>query len=132
MTTALTIRYELGDDADLLVKPDQWLENHHQDLANKASRILEELESVQKAQRFKRELQQLNKVAVLLKERTDDGRLQNLAVQIMSLPDAINLINKPAGQPNYDSSSLAAQVHTWDRDGYDIIASATLRHQTGP
>ena len=118
MTTALTISHELGENADLLVRPDQWLENQRQDLASKVSILLDELEGVQKAIWFKRQLQQANHVAVLLTEREKDGKMRDVAIKVMPLMDAVKLLSQPVD--DIDRANLTAQFYTWTNDGYDL------------
>lgn len=117
--------YELGDNADLLVKPDQWLENHDRDLASRISVMLEELENVRKARTFKRELQQRNQVAVLLTERDQEGNVCDIAIKVMPVPDAIALLSRP--KDSTDNANRNAQYYVWAKDGYDLHASSQLR-----
>lgn len=125
MTTALTISHELGDNADLMVRPDQWLENHRQDLATRVSVMLEELESIQKALLFKRQLQQNNQVAVLLSEKDENGNTRDVAIKIMGLRDAIELLSAP--KDDLDRAALTAQFYVWNNDGYDLPGTYELR-----
>ena len=119
MITALTLRCELGENLDLLAKPDQWLENHGIDLANKLSIMIEELESVQKAQKYKRQLQQQNEVAVL-----HGAGQSRFSVEIMPLPDAIQLLKQ-----HESDSKFLDQMRIWGHDGYDLSGSAQLRER---
>lgn len=125
MTTALTISHELGDDADLLIRPSQWLENMRADLAARISRELEELESVQKAIFIKRQLQQNNSVAVLLQEKDEQGNTRDVAIKVMPLRDAIELLSRP--KDDLDRASLSAQFYVWSQDGYDIPSTIEYR-----
>ena len=127
-TTALTISNELGENADLLVRPDQWLENQRQDLATKVSMLLEELEGVQKAIWFKRRLQQSNQVAVLLSERDGDGGIRDVAIKIMGLRDAMDLLSQP--KDDADRAALTAQFYVWTNDGYDLPTTVELRRSS--
>lgn len=124
MTTELTLMTELGRDIDLLIRPDDWLENQRKELATRASLLLEELDSVLTAQRLKRELQQTNRVAVLLSERTQENQLRDVAVKVMSIKEAIALKSHP--KDDQDRVVLEAQVAVWRDDGYDTTAVAAL------
>ena len=53
---------ELGEDADLVLKPDDWLENHRVSLQQKMSLIADELQAVLSAQRTKIRLSRLRQL----------------------------------------------------------------------
>lgn len=121
----LDIIGQLGHDADLLTRSDEWLENHRRLLAGEMNALAEELDTVLRAKQIKAKLQQRNLVAVQELEH-EDGLLKDVVIRIMPLPDALESIKH---QPTAVDGALAiAQLHGWASDGHDIATSATLRN----
>ena len=123
--TLLNLMTEIGEDADLLTRSDEWLEEERRATASELDRKAQELRAVLLAQRIKKLLQQKNLVAVQQLLRTADGEMQDIIVRIMNLPDAMHLLS--SRQDTLDELSTAAQQITWNNDGYDLIRSAALR-----
>jgi len=55
---------EIGGDADLLTRSDEWLDSHRKYLSGRMSELAEELDAVLIAQRYKNVLQSNNLVAI--------------------------------------------------------------------
>ncbi len=115
---------ELGQDADLLTRSDQWLEQERIRRANELERAATELRAIHVAQKIKRQLQEKNLVAVQQLLRDADGEVKNIIVRIMNLPDALSMLST---SDTLDELNVAAQLHGWQEDGYDLVASAALR-----
>jgi len=118
--------HELGDDADLLVRQDSWLEQQRRETATKLDRLTSELRSIILAQRIKSTLQQRNMVAVLDDERDQQGEIACLSVLIKNLPDALKDFDRSRHDPN-KRLSAGAQIAGWKADGHDVEASRALR-----
>lgn len=116
---------EIGEDADLLTRSDEWLEEERRATAAELDRKAQELRAIQLAQKIKRFLQQKNLVAVQQILHTTDGETQNIIVRIMNLPDALHTISDP--YDTIDEVNAAAQLMIWNKDGYDLRTSAALR-----
>ena len=117
---------ELGEDADLLTRHDDWLETQRNALQGDLEQKATELRAILLAQRIKRLLQQKNLVAVQQLIRSSEGKLVDIVIKIMNLPDALqHLLKKPVD--TFDEVNIAAQLHGWDRNGYDIARSKSLR-----
>jgi len=116
---------ELGSDADLLTRHDDWLENQRIATAARLDHNANELRALLLAQRIKRALQQKNLVAVQELVRNSSGETVDIAINIMSLPDALKKFVKPID--TLDEVNAAGQVYGWDIDGYDIPTSKKLR-----
>lgn len=121
-----TLINEIGDDADLLTRSDEWLEESRKSTAASLDSIARELQAIQTAQRIKRMLQQQNLVAVQSIIKSTNGDIQDILVRIMSLPDALALL-RASRNDTIDELNFAGQIVGWDSDGYDIPASAKLR-----
>lgn len=116
---------EIGEDADLLTRTDEWLEEERRATAAELDQKAQELRAVLLAQRIKRLLQQKNLVAVQQLLRSTNGEMKEIIVRIMNLPDALYLLS--IRQDTLDEVNAAAQHIAWDRDGYDLSLSAALR-----
>lgn len=116
---------EIGDDADLLTRSDQWLAEEHKSIAASLDAMTRELRAIQTAQRIKTILQQQNLVAVHSLDRSRDGEISDISVKIMKLPDAITMLQKQ--NDTMDQVNTAANIAGWRSDGYDVITSAQLR-----
>lgn len=123
--TLNTMIDDLGDDADLLTRSDEWLEMERQSTATEIDKLANELRAILLAQRIKRQLQQHNLVAVQHLLRSDDGRINDILIRIMNLADALESL-EPA-RDSIDHMNAVAQRHGWHRDGYDLQTSASLR-----
>jgi len=123
-----TLIDEIGDDADLLTRSDEWLEAERQLIAASLDKAARELHAVQTAQRIKRALQQKNLVAVQSIIRSEDGDIVDILVRIMNLPDAILLLNQHKND-TLDNINYKAQIYGWNSDGYDINTSIGLKSQ---
>ena len=128
MTTATTMLMlnDLGNDADLITRHDDWLEEERKSLAANLDNIANELRAVILAQKIKRALQQQNLVAIqeLIKDET--GEVVDLVLKIMPLPSALSRTN--IRRDNILDILLdKAQQEGWRRDGYDLKRSAKLR-----
>jgi hypothetical protein len=126
MNHLLTQINELGEDADLLARHDDWLETQRNALQGDLEQKATELRAVLLAQRIKRLLQQKNLVAVQQLIRSSEGKVVDIVIRIMNLPDALQQLLKPAVD-TLDEVNVAAQVYGWDKDGYDIPGSRALR-----
>jgi len=60
----LTMMNEIGGDADLLTRSDEWLDSHRKYLSGRMSELAEELDAVLIAQKYKNVLQRSNLVAI--------------------------------------------------------------------
>jgi hypothetical protein len=126
MNHLLTRISELGEDADLLTRHDDWLETQRSALQDDLEQKATELRAVLLAQRIKRLLQQKNLVAVQHLIRSSEGKVVDIVIRIMNLPDALqHLLKKPTD--TLDEVNAAGQVHGWAKDGYDIPGSKALR-----
>jgi hypothetical protein len=60
----LTMMHEMGNDADLLTRSDEWLDSHRKYLSGRMSELAEELDVILIAQKYKNVLQHNNLVAI--------------------------------------------------------------------
>lgn len=127
MSLLSNIMDEIGQDADLLTRSDEWLEQERLKRATELEQAAKELHAIQLAQKIKLKLQQKNMVAVQQILRDADGEILNIIVRIMHLPDALSMLASTDSYDTVDEVNVAAQVHGWERDGYDVKASAALR-----
>lgn len=121
----LSLMDEIGPDADLLTRNDEWLERERIRKAQELADNAKELQAILVAQKIKKQLQQKNLVAVQQILRDTDGEVKNIIVRIMNLPDALSMLST---SDTLDEINTAAQLVTWERDGYDVAASAALRN----
>lgn len=128
-----TMIKELGDDADLLVRSDEWLEGERKIAAQQIDELINELRSIMLAQRAKRALQQKNMVAVQHISRDKSGNINDMVINIMNLPDALKSLDNNTGnntdntEDNIDEANKIAQLYGWGSDGYDLALSSGLR-----
>lgn len=115
----------LGDDAALLARSDEWLEESRRATAQKMEQLSNELRAIMLAQRVKRLLQQKNLVAVQHLLRNEEGEVKDIVIRLMNLPDALQIL-KPS-EDHLDEMNRMAQLHGWNKDGYDLETSAALR-----
>jgi hypothetical protein len=118
------LMHEIGEDADLLTRPDAWLEEERRATAAELDEKAQELRALLLAQRIKRFLQQKNMVAVRELLSSTDGKIKEIVIKIMNLPDALHILSKYEPQ---EVQEVERQLIVWSRDGYDLSTSATLR-----
>ncbi len=131
----LTLVNELGEDADLLARSDDWLEQERRAKAAELDQTANELRAILLAQRIKRALQQKNLVAVQQILKGADGEVRDIVIRIMNLPDAVTLLGatgadplcEPVQKDMIDAMNVTAQMSAWHSDGYDLATSAALR-----
>ena len=117
---------DIGEDADLLTRSDAWLEQERRNVASELDERAQELEKLLTAQRIKKLLQQKNLVAVQQILRSANGEMKEIIIRLMKLPDAVHLMEQP--QVDFlDGVNASGQFMTWDKDGYDIQTSRSLR-----
>jgi hypothetical protein len=124
----LTLMTEIGEDADLLTRTDEWLECERQARAKELDRNANELRLIILAQRIKTILAQKNLVPLQEVKRDNDGNIVDITIRIVNLPDAFSLIAAPAND-TIDKVNALAQLYGWESDGYDIETSAALRQK---
>ena len=110
---SVTIIDDLRDDVELLTRSDRWLEEKRLSVAQRLTILLDDLKAINKAIHVKTRLQQTNKTAV---RRWDRDRPIDEVIQVMSLPDAVSIINREASSMPVRS---ILQLKTWMLDGYD-------------
>jgi len=115
----------IGEDADLLVRSDEWLEQQRKATAADLDGHARELEKLLLAQQIKRILRDKNAVAVQKILQNSDGEVEDITLQLMNLPDALCHIEDPLN--DLDSVNAESQVVTWSNDGYDVETSRSLR-----
>ena len=112
---------DIGDDADLLVRSDEWLEHERRRTAEQIDELVQTLSAIMKAQQIKTILQDRNMIPLQQIERDKNGNPTNIYIMITDLPTALSLIRaKPADE--YDELNNATQLNVWERDNYDIAA----------
>ena len=116
---------EIGEDADLLVRSDAWLEEERKSIGSSLDLLLKELEALNKAKRIKRALQERNMVPVQNLIKDAAGQINDIIIRFMPLPDAINMIRRT--HDILDECSRQAQLMSWSADGYDVTTSSKLR-----
>lgn len=116
---------DIGEDADLLLRSDDWLEQERKSVASELNDKAKELEKLLIAQRLKRALQQKNIVPVQQVLRNTENQPTDIVLKFMKLPDAIGLLEGNVGD-TLDELNTAAQMLTWSRDGYDIPTSRSI------
>lgn len=118
MLDTLSITSQLGENAQLLTKTDNWLETQRILLSEQFSQLCSELNTLQKVQQIKRQMHQTNSVAVRCTELLNNQPIDDV-IYIMSLPDAIQ-----AARKELDSKK---QINRWAADGHDIETAKKLR-----
>jgi hypothetical protein len=116
---------DIGDDADLLTKSDEWLESNRKSIAQEVDMKLQELKKILLAQKIKSLLQSKNLVAVQQLLRDNEGNIKDIIVRLMKLPDAVKLMDNTKDMS--DVANAAYQFEIWNEDGYDIETSRALR-----
>lgn len=114
----LNITTLLGNDSDLMVRSDEWLDSQRVILTSEMSKLATELNTVLVAMRLKRDIQQKNMVAVQEIEKID-GEISDISIRILPLQDAVT---KHISAPNdsLDLINKATQAYVWASDGYEV------------
>lgn len=113
------------NNADMLLCNDAWLQREYRLKAIELGETLSKLRLIELIRNTKKHLQQTNKVAVQRLLRDDDGKISDVTISIMDLPDATNILNDV--KDTLDVLNCSAQLQTWHDDGYDIRESYNLR-----
>lgn len=120
----LTLMREIGPDAELLTRSDQWLEEERLQKSQEMERLSKELYAILLAQRIKNKLQQSNLVPVQQILRDSKGNIREIIIRILNLPDALVML---LPTDTLDEVNAAAQILVWGKDGYDLKTSSQLR-----
>jgi len=116
---------DLGSDVDLITRHDAWLEEERKSLATNLDKIANELRAIILAQKIKRALQQQNLVAIKELIRDESGEVVDLVLKIIPLPSALAKMDK--SNEMLDILLNKAQKEGWEKDGHDLVNSASLR-----
>ncbi len=123
MTDVLAIMNEIGDDAELLLVPDEWLENQRLYIQQKMALMAERLDGVLTAQRVKRQLQQSNLVAIRCVEK-HNGQPSDIIIKVCPITEALTRLSDEKRDPTIPSDvsdeNAKQQICVWRSDGYDI------------
>ena len=114
--------HEIGEDADLLTRSDEWLDSQRRYISVQMSKLADELGAILIAQKYKIKLQEKNLVAIIEMEEDD---VIDAVVKVMPLPDAISQLDKSTS--SVGKLNKEAQHKNWEDDGYDIQTSSSLR-----
>jgi len=120
----MVLMNEIGDDADLLARSDEWLERERTITARKMNELAGNLRAIQTAQQIKLQLQQQNLVPLQQIVRKN-GEISDIIIRIIHLPDALAVLDEKTDR--LDDMNAATQVAVWNGDGYDVETSKTLR-----
>lgn len=107
----------IKEDADLLTKSDQWLEEEKNYFTHILEATISELKPILLAILIKRQLQQKNMVPALKLQRDQNGDVSDVVIEICKLQEAIKDIRD---NDIYDRLIAAGNIATWHSDGYDI------------
>jgi hypothetical protein len=118
---------QLGEDFDLLTLSDEWLEEERKSVSSDLERCAKELKAIIIAQRAKKLLQDKNMVAVQSLVKSNDGNITDVLVNIMSLPEALELLSQ-ADKDSLSDILIHAQIEGWNKDGHDFKNSFQLAH----
>lgn len=124
-TTTMLMLKDLGSDVDLITRHDAWLEEERKSLATNLDKIANELRAIILAQKIKRALQQQNLVAIKELIRDESGEVVDLVLKIIPLPSALAKMDK--SNEMLDILLNKAQKEGWEKDGHDLVNSASLR-----
>jgi hypothetical protein len=116
----MTLINDLGEDADLLICSDEWLESERRTTAIELDRCANELRVIYLAQRIKKALQQKNLVAVQELIRSIDGNIQDILIRILDLPKALRQMKNSVNHDHIDILNAIMQYQGWKEDGYDV------------
>ena len=115
----------IKEDADLLIKSDQWLQEEKNFFTLQLQSTIDELKSILLAILIKQKLQQKNIVPRQKLVRDDGGNILDVVVDFCKLQEAIKDVYSN-GKDTYDQLIAASNIATWQNDGYDI---ATVLHR---
>jgi len=118
---------QLGEDFDLLTLSDEWLEEERKSVSSDLERCAKELKAIIIAQRAKKLLQDKNMVAVQSLVKSNDGNITDVLINIMSLPEALELLSQ-ADKDSLSDILIHAQIEGWNKDGHDLKNSFQLAH----
>jgi len=107
---------DLGDDTDLLMRSDQWLEEERKSVANHLDQLAMELRAIQTAQKIKRQLQQSNLVTVQSLVKDTDNNIVDVIIRIMPITDAVAVLKTQSAS----AVEVKSQLSNWTLDGYDV------------
>ncbi len=110
---------DLGEDAELILKSDKWLEEQSQYLSSLLDRYTKEYKAIKAAQSVKRILQNQNMTAVD-RSSIDSNQKPGQTIELVKVPELINHIIK---KPETTDELL---IPTLADEGYDIIQSYLL------
>ncbi len=114
----ITLMEDIGDDLDLIIRSDEWLEEERKSITAEMDRIAHELRSIQIAQRLKRHLQQSNLVAVQSLVKDDNGDVSDINISIMPMKEAMECLRNQSDSA-YEVINKS-QICCWRSDGYDV------------
>lgn len=83
----------LGDNVDLITKSDKWLESKRISLANSIEILTKEYSAIINAQAAKNILQQKNNVAIENVQKTAEGIIKDVSIDIVTLKKALQQID---------------------------------------
>lgn len=109
----------IKEDADLLTKSDQWLQEEKNHYTLQLQQTISELKPILLAILIKQKLQQKNMVPRQKLIRDSEGKIRDIVVDICKLQEAIKDINLDSID-KYDQLMAAGNLATWYSDGYDI------------
>jgi hypothetical protein len=118
----LSMIHEIGEDADLLARSDEWLDSQRRYISVQMSELADELGAILTAQKYKTKLQEKNLVAIIEMEEND---VIDAVIRVMSLPDAIDQLDKSTS--SIGKLNREAQYKNWEDDGHDVQTSSFLR-----
>jgi hypothetical protein len=116
----LNLIEDIGEDLDLLVRSDEWLEEERKSISAELDRIASELRSIYTAQRLKRYLKQSDLVAVQSLVKDDNGEVSDIQIAIMPVKEAIKYLRSNS-KDDIDTRHKMAQISCWKSDGYDTL-----------
>lgn len=116
----------IKEDADLLIKSDQWLQEEKNYFTLQLQSTIDELKSILLAILIKQKLQQKNIVPRQKLVRDDRGNVLDVVVDFCKLQEAIKDVYANS-KDTYDQLIAAGNIATWQNDGYDIT---TVLHRT--
>lgn len=115
----LSLIEDIGEDLDLLIRSDEWLEEERKSVAAELDRIANELRSIYIAQKLKRHLRQSDLVAVQSLIKNNDGEISDINIAIMPIKEAMGYLNNCSSDGS-DPKVKMAQINCWRADGYDV------------
>jgi hypothetical protein len=116
---SLYVADQIGENADLLVRSDVWLQTHRDQLVSELYIISNQLHAIDKAITLKRMLQQSNLVPVQ-NIITKNDEITNVEISVQKVNDAVNSLNRDT---YLASANADAQIDNWLSDGYTIEGS---------